>query len=68
MKYVRRFCILIITGMIVFLVGSCERQTEKKPVDYVDPFICTQGDHGHWLPAALVPFGLVELCPDTYPG
>jgi predicted alpha-1,2-mannosidase len=42
--------------------------SEKRPVDYVDPFICTQGDHGHWLPAALVPFGLVELCPDTYPG
>ncbi len=40
----------------------------KRPVDYVDPFICTQGDHGHWLPAALVPFGLVELGPDTYPG
>ena len=40
----------------------------KRPVDYVNPFICTKGDHGQWLPAALVPFGLVELCPDTYPG
>ncbi|MDX9883465.1 MAG: GH92 family glycosyl hydrolase [Prolixibacteraceae bacterium] len=44
---------------------SCQ---EKQPVDYVDPFICSQGDHGHWPPAALVPFGLVEVCPDTYPG
>ncbi|HBL75922.1 MAG: hypothetical protein A2W90_10930 [Bacteroidetes bacterium GWF2_42_66] len=44
---------------------SCQ---EKRPVDYVDPFICSQGDHGHWLPAALVPFGLVEVCPDTHPG
>lgn len=39
-----------------------------RPVDYVDPFICTEGDHGQWLPAAIVPFGLVELCPDTWPG
>ncbi len=43
-------------------------RTSKQPVDYVDPFICTQGDHGQWLPAANVPFGLIELCPDTYPG
>lgn len=41
---------------------------QKQPADYVDPFICTQGDHGQWLPAALVPYGLVEVCPDTYPG
>jgi len=41
---------------------------EKSPADYVNPFICTQGDHGQWLPAAKVPFGMVELCADTYPG
>lgn len=52
---------------LALLLNSCGTQS-KRPVDYVDPFICTQGDHGHWLPAALVPFGLVELCPDTYPG
>jgi predicted alpha-1,2-mannosidase len=59
-----------ITGiqvMAILLFGSCSVQQEKRPVDYVDPFICTQDDHGQWLPAALVPFGLVELCPDTYP-
>lgn len=44
---------------------SC--QTEQV-VNYVDPFVCTEGDHGQWLPAALAPFGLVELCPDTWPG
>jgi predicted alpha-1,2-mannosidase len=51
--------------LILFLTGSCQ---SERQVDYVDPFICTQGDHGQWLPAALVPFGLVELCPDTWPG
>ncbi|WP_423126701.1 GH92 family glycosyl hydrolase [Gaoshiqia sp. Z1-71] len=53
--------------MLCIACISCNK-SEKRPVDYVDPFICTQGDHGHWLPAALVPFGLVELCPDTWPG
>ncbi|HBL74763.1 MAG: hypothetical protein A2W90_15105 [Bacteroidetes bacterium GWF2_42_66] len=56
-----------IIAILALLLNSCGTQP-KRPVDYVDPFICTQGDHGHWLPAALVPFGLVELCPDTYPG
>lgn len=37
-------------------------------VDYVNPFICTQGDHGQWHPAATRPFGAVNLGPDTYPG
>ncbi len=56
--------------LLFVLLVACFSCTDfrKRPVDYVDPFICTQGDHGHWLPAALVPFGLVELCPDTYPG
>ncbi len=53
--------------LLSVLMGSCTTK-EKQPVDYVDPFICTQGDHGHWLPASLVPFGMVELGPDTYPG
>jgi len=57
----------LIPGILLLLLNACSVQP-KRPVDYVDPFICTQGDHGHWLPAALVPFGLVELCPDTWPG
>ena len=48
------------------LIISCSKY--KQPAAYVNPFICTQGDHGHWLPSALTPFGKVELCPDTYPG
>ncbi len=54
--------------LLSVLFTNCTDNIGNNPVDYVDPFICTQGDHGHWLPAALVPFGLVELCPDTYPG
>ncbi len=34
--------------------------------DLVDPFIGT-GGHGHTFPGACVPFGLVQLSPDTRP-
>lgn len=57
--------IVALICLSLWIFNSCRT---GKPVDYVDPFICTQGDHGQWLPAALVPFGLVELCPDTWPG
>lgn len=32
--------------------------------EYVDPFIGT-GGHGHTFPGAVVPFGMVQLSPDT---
>jgi predicted alpha-1,2-mannosidase len=56
---------LFVFSSVIALLYSCNSEL---PVDFVDPFICTEGDHGQWLPAALVPFGLVELCPDTWPG
>lgn len=34
------------------------------PYDYVNPFIGTGGD-GHTYPGAVVPFGMVQLSPDT---
>lgn len=53
-----------------FLLLCCMACTNpaKRPVDYVDPFICTLGDHGQWDPSATIPFGMVKLGPDTYPG
>ena len=36
----------------------------KAPVDYVNPFIGT-GGNGHTYPGATVPFGMVQLSPDT---
>ncbi len=35
-----------------------------EPVDRVDPFIGT-GGHGHTYPGATLPFGMVQLSPDT---
>jgi len=34
------------------------------PIDYVNPFVGTDG-HGHTFPGPTVPFGMVQLSPDT---
>jgi len=36
----------------------------KNPLDYVDPFIGTDG-HGHTFPGATLPFGMVQLSPSN---
>ncbi len=46
---------------ILFSLCSCERSSV---LDYVDPMIGT-GGHGHTFPGATVPFGMVQLSPDT---
>ena len=46
---------------------DCSGAKKKSNIDYVDPFICTLGDHGHLFPGAVVPFGMVKLGPDTCP-
>ncbi len=48
--------------ILVLLSFSCEQK--KQVVDYVDPFIGT-GGHGHTYPGATMPFGMVQLSPDT---
>lgn len=37
---------------------------QREPVTWVDPFIGT-GGHGHTFPGATLPFGMVQLSPDT---
>ena len=53
--------------LILFLFLSCNNGTNdsgKDYTEYVDPFIGT-GGHGHTFPGAMVPFGMVQLSPDT---
>jgi predicted alpha-1,2-mannosidase len=45
------------------ILFSCNSHV-KTPYEYVDPFIGT-GFHGHTYPGATVPFGAVQLSPDT---
>jgi putative alpha-1,2-mannosidase len=43
---------------------SCKKANKEKITDFVNPFIGT-GGHGHTYPGASVPFGMVQLSPDT---
>ncbi len=55
----------------IFLFISCEQEhlitvakKDKKLIEYVNPFIGT-GGHGHTYPGASLPFGMMQLSPDT---
>ncbi len=50
---------LLLTGILLMLV-SCRHPLTS----YVNPFVGT-GAHGHTFPGAIVPFGAVQLSPDT---
>jgi putative alpha-1,2-mannosidase len=41
-----------------------EAQKDKNLISYVNPFIGT-GGHGHTYPGATMPFGMMQLSPDT---
>lgn len=56
-KIVQLFLIILSTQFII-----C--QTNKTPYDYVNPFIGTK-NMGHTFPGATVPFGMVQLSPET---
>ncbi len=54
---------LIIFLPFAFALSTCAAQ-QTKHTQYVDPMIGT-GGHGHTFPGATVPFGMVQLSPDT---
>ena len=51
---------LFLVSSVVLL--SCK--TNKELFSYVNPFVGT-GGHGHTFPGATLPFGMVQLSPDT---
>lgn len=46
------------------LSSSAQKRKDKDFAQLVDPFIGT-GGHGHTYPGAVMPFGMVQLSPDT---
>lgn len=54
---------LVLLVPVLLPFASCGLPGEV-PADLVDPFIGT-GGHGHTYPGATVPFGMVQLSPDT---
>ncbi len=66
----RTFTLLL---FVAFINGATYSQSnpvqdvnhsKSNPAQYVNPFIGT-GGHGHTFPGATVPFGMVQLSPDT---
>ena len=61
---------IIFSGLLLFLfLTSCSESSilasDSKPIiAYVNPFIGT-GGHGHTFPGATMPFGMMQLSPDT---
>ena len=55
----------LLLALFLFAV-SCETKLEQETnfTQYVDPFVGTDF-HGHTFPGALVPFGMVQVSPDT---
>ena len=56
---------ILCIAMFAITIGGCFSQNKPtKPSQWVNPFIGTQG-MGHTFPGATVPFGSVQLSPDT---
>ena len=63
MKNVLKFSILLALGIGLF--STCKTGTKsKEPAAYVNPFIGTDA-HGHTYPGASLPFGMVQLSPQS---
>ena len=57
--------------LLVLFLDACKpkppissAQKDRQLIDYVNPFIGT-GGHGHTYPGATMPFGMMQLSPDT---
>ncbi|MEN8194397.1 MAG: GH92 family glycosyl hydrolase [Bacteroidota bacterium] len=55
---------LFTVALFLFFIASCKDASYQELTQYVDPFIGTDG-HGHTFPGATVPFGMVQISPDT---
>ncbi len=62
----RQFLIILffLLGFCVFAQKKQENKKQSTNAQFVNPFIGT-GGHGHTYPGATVPFGMVQLSPDT---
>ena len=59
----RKRTLLCVVAMMLAATTLFAQQA-KRPVDYVNPMIGTDG-MGHTFPGACAPFGIVQLSPDT---
>jgi predicted alpha-1,2-mannosidase len=59
-----RFLRFLILFLPLTLLSVSRAFSQSGPLQYVNPFAGT-GGHGHTYPGATVPFGMVQLSPDT---
>jgi putative alpha-1,2-mannosidase len=59
-----RFSMFFGGAALLFAASVFAQNQPKDFTRYVNPFIGT-GGHGHTFPGATVPFGMVQLSPDT---
>jgi predicted alpha-1,2-mannosidase len=59
----RSICVIALCLVTISFEG-CVSVGKEDLTKYVDPFIGTDG-HGHTFPGATLPFGMVQLSPDT---
>ena len=55
---------VLMTVVLAFVFAPSRAHAAFDPLRSVDPFIGT-GGHGHTFPGATLPFGMVQLSPDT---
>jgi predicted alpha-1,2-mannosidase len=55
---------IVLSLVLPFALSACSIEKKPEYTSFVDPFIGTLG-HGHTYPGATVPFGGVQLSPDT---
>src|ERR1041384_3492760 len=54
----------LVSSVSLLLLFSFQVSAQSDLTRYVNPFIGTAG-HGHTFPGAIVPYGMVQLSPDT---
>ncbi|MBR6559901.1 MAG: glycoside hydrolase family 92 protein, partial [Alistipes sp.] len=59
----KRFLSLCLATLCIGVAATLAQEA-KRPIDYVNPMIGTDG-MGHTFPGACTPFGIVQLSPDT---
>jgi predicted alpha-1,2-mannosidase len=62
MLHMKRLWTYPALAIAIFLTGC--QETELSFTDMVNPFVGT-GGHGHTYPGAVLPFGMIQLSPDT---
>lgn len=64
MSHYTKIVLILVFNIVIFLSYDCVAQNNNRLVKYINPIIGTQ-KMGHTFPGATVPFGMVQLSPDT---